>query len=228
MKNPRLLALALVFIVTGVLGVAASMWFAGRCTTVKRTAPMMDMMMGKGMMNRGEMKDMMKTMMPGMLPPGIRPENLPEPDSRGARLLIRYCTQCHDLPNPFMHSGVEWPVTAGRMFARISMMSGMQGMMDIESPSVEEKETIIGYLKKHSMKSISPDELLAPNSEGAVLFSERCSQCHSLPNPNLHTAEEWPAVVGRMQVNMKSMGRTVITEDEKKIIVGYLVNNARK
>lgn len=228
MKNPRLLALAVAFIVIGVLGVAVSARFAGRCMTEKRVAPMMDMMMGKGMMNKGQMKDMMKTMMSVMLPPGIRPENLPEPGSRGARLLTRYCTQCHDLASPFMHSAEEWPVTAGRMFARMSMMSGMQGMMDIENPSVEEKEAIIGYLKKHSLKSISPDELPAPGSEGAALFREQCSQCHALPNPNLHTAGEWAGVVERMRANVKSMGRTAITVDERKTIAGYLVNHARK
>lgn len=186
--------------------------------------------MGKGMMNKGQMKDMMKSMMPGMLPPGIKPENLPEPDSRGAKLLIRYCAQCHDLPSPFMHGGEEWPVIAGRMFARMSMMSGVQGMsmMDIENPSAEEKETIVSYLKNHAMKSIPPNELPASGSESAVLFRERCSQCHSLPNPKLHTAEEWPGVVERMQANMKSMGRTVITGNEKKTISGYLTNHARK
>ena len=230
MKNPRLFALAIVFLVTGILGISVSTWFAGRRMTDDRTVPMMDMMMGKGMMNKGQMKDMMKSMMPGMLPPGVKPENLPEPDSRGAKLLIRYCGQCHDLPSPFMHGGEEWPAIAGRMFARMSMMSGMQGMsmMDIENPSAQEKETIISYLIKHSMRSISPNELPAPGSEGAVLFRERCSQCHSLPNPKLHSAEEWPGVVERMQANMKSMGRTVITENEKKTIAGFLVNQGRK
>jgi len=230
MNNPRQLALAIVFILTGAFGLTVSTWFAGKQTTRDRAIPMMDMMMGKGMMNKGQMKDMMKGMMPGMLPPGIKPENLPEPNSRGAKLLIRYCTQCHDLPSPFMHSGEQWPVTAGRMFARISMMSGMQGMsmMAIESPLAEEKETIVGYLKKHSMTSISPNELPDPGSESAVLFRERCSQCHALPTPKLHTAKEWPLVVERMRGNMESMRRTVFTENEKKEIVGYLINQARK
>lgn len=230
MKNPRLLALAIVFIVTGILGISVSTWFAGRRMTDDRTVPMMDMMMGKGMMNKGQMKDMMKNMMPGMLPPGVKPENLPEPDSRGAKLLIRYCAQCHDLPSPFMHGGEEWPVIAGRMFARMSKMSGMQGtsMMDIENPSTEEKKTIVGYLEKHSMKSISPNKLLDPGSESAVLFREKCSHCHALPDPKLHTAEEWPGVVERMRGNMKSMERTEITENEKNTIVGYMVDQARK
>lgn len=234
MENPRLLALAIIFILIGAFGLTVSTWFAGKQTTrdgaISMMDMMMDMMMGKGMMNKGQMKDMMKSMMPGMLPPGIKPENLPEPNSTGAKLLIRYCAQCHDLPSPFMHSGEEWPVTAGRMFARMSMMSGMQGMsmMAIESPLAEEKETIVGYLKKHSMESISPKELPDPGSESAVLFRGRCSQCHALPNPKLHTAKEWPSVVERMQGNMESMGRKVLTENEKKEIVGYLVNQARK
>ncbi len=230
MKNPGLLALAIVFIMTGVLGLTVFTWFAGKRMTEDRTVPMMDMMMGKGVMNKGQMKERMKSMMPGMLPPGVKPENLPESDSRVAKLLTRYCAQCHDLPSPFMHSGEEWPAIAGRMFFRMSMMSGMQGMsmMDIENPSAKERDAIVGYLKKHAMKSISTSELPAPGSEGAVLFSERCSQCHSLPNPKLHTAEEWPGVVERMQANMRTMGRTVITENEKKTVTGFLLNQARK
>ncbi len=52
MKNPRLFALAIVFLVTGILGISVSTWFAGRWITDDRTVPMMDMMMGKGMMNK--------------------------------------------------------------------------------------------------------------------------------------------------------------------------------
>ena len=217
--------MAISFILIGFAGIVVSTWFVSKHLSKGRTPSMM----GEGMMDRTQMKGMMRSMMPGLVPPGIKPENLPEPESQGAKLLARYCTQCHDLPSPFMHSAGEWPATAGRMFARMEMMAGMQGMMmDIDNPSTSERETVLGYLQKHSLKSITQDELPLPGSHDASVFTEKCSRCHALPNPKLHTAGEWPGVVDRMQANMRSMGKTIITENEKKTIVGYLTGHARK
>jgi len=196
---------------------------------------MMDMMMnggtmGQGMMNQDQMRDMMHRMMPGMLPPGIKPEELPDPDSKGAHLLTHYCDQCHYLPAPGMHTAEEWPLVANRMFVRMSMMSGMgeMGMMSIERPSIEEQREILAYLKTHSLRPISPEALPSPESKGAVLFKETCSQCHTLPDPKLHTANEWPTVVERMQKNMQTMRRKVFTDQEKEELIAYLRDHARK
>ena len=49
-------------------------------------------------------------------PPAARPawmyqpasENLPEPDTRRARLVIAYCGQCHSPPPPAMRTAAEW------------------------------------------------------------------------------------------------------------------------
>jgi cytochrome c5 len=78
------------------------------------------------------MRGMMHRMIPDLVPPGVEPQDLPDPDGRGARLLVRYCGQCHNLPSPAMHSSSEWPAISERMFYRMEMMSGMMG---IESPS---------------------------------------------------------------------------------------------
>lgn len=59
----------------------------------------MDDKKGHGMMDQRHMKEMMQQMMGGMLPPGIRPQDLPEPESLGATLLSTYCSQCHNLPS---------------------------------------------------------------------------------------------------------------------------------
>lgn len=230
MKNPRLLAAALSLIMIGIMGITISTWFAGKNMSMKRAFRMPDMMMGGGMMTRQQMKEMMNSMMPGMLPPGIKPENLPDRNGRGAGLLTRYCTQCHELPSPSMHTAEEWPVIAGRMFARLSMTSGGKGMrmMNMENPSAAEQDTIIDYLKEHSLKSITVGELPAQGSPGATLFKERCSQCHSLPDPKLHTADEWPGIIERMRANMKFMGRKPIAENEEKTMVKYLADHARR
>ena len=176
--------------------------------------------------------EMMQDMMSGRLPPGIEPEDLPEPDSTGAKLLVRYCTQCHTLPSPSMHTAQEWPEVTQRMFNRLSWMSGMReewmGMMWMKAPSPNEQKDIVAYLKANSLKPIRPDTIPSPDSPGAISFKNTCSQCHALPDPKLHIAEEWPAVVERMRVNMKIMGKPVITDQEKEKTISYLVNNAKE
>ncbi len=229
MKNIRILVIAVALIVFGVTGVivrvASVEGQTGESSSGRKPS---GGMMGGGMMDREGMKEMMQRMMPDMLPPGIKPEALPEPDSRGAKLLSRYCTQCHNLPSPAMHSAVEWPVITDRMFSRMSMMSGMMGMMNVENPSSEEQQIIVAYLRVHSMRTILPGALPAPESRGAVLFRDECSQCHALPDPQLHTAVEWPKVLERMRRNMESMKKKVISEQDRRMIEEYLKSHARK
>lgn len=214
MRNNRLLIIALVLIVIGVSGVftiSLSDQQSGHIVAMNG--------MDGCMMNRGQMRNMMQRMMPGMLPPGVKAENLPDANSRGAKLLAYYCSQCHNLPSPAMHTSQEWPSVNNRMFARMSMMSGMMG---IENPSPEEQGMIVAYLKSNAIKSISPSALPSPESPAAILFRDTCSQCHALPDPSLHTPSEWPAVVERMRQNMEAMGKRVISDEEKREIVGYL------
>lgn len=182
-------------------------------------------MMGDGMMNSNQMREMMQRMMPGMLPPGVKPDELPDPGSVGAKLFIHYCGQCHYPPSPRMHTAGEWTSVADRMFTRMAMMSGMMG---VENPSEEEKKYIAVYLRDHSLRFVSPDMLPLPESKGAVLFKTICSQCHALPDPASHTAQEWPTVVKRMRGNMQSMGKRSIDEKEEIEILNYLMQYARK
>ena len=230
MGNNRLLIIAVVFITFGLAGIFASNWF-GAYHWAGGMSPMTNGgMMGRGMMNRDQMRDMTQRMMPGMLPPGIRPEDLPDPSSNGAVLLNRYCTQCHNLPSPALHTPEEWPIVANRMFARMSMMSGMggMGMMDIENPTAEGRQAIVSYLETHSLKAIAPGALPSPDSRGAALFREICSRCHSLPDPKLHVSKDWPAVVKRMESNMQAMGKRVMSVEEKDTIERYLMRHAQK
>lgn len=218
MRNNRVLIIAVILIALGLIGIFVTAWFGSYRESHRMSQ--MPGMMGGGMMNRDEMKDMMKRMMPGMLPPGIKPENLPDPYSRGAKLLPRYCNQCHNLPSPKMHTAEEWPAITDRMFARMSMMSGM--MIGIKYPSSEEQLLMISYLKTYSLKSVPPGMLSSPESKGAILFKVICSQRHALPDPKLHSPEEWPKVIERMMSNMQSMGRRTLTADERKVITNYL------
>src|SRR4051812_17583596 len=58
-------------------------------------------------------------MLERILPPTFEPDQLPEPESGGARLALRYCVQCHNLPNPAMHEAGKWPVIFERMVLRM-------------------------------------------------------------------------------------------------------------
>lgn len=173
---------------------------------------------------RDQMRGMMQQMMPDMLPPGIEPGELPEHNSHGAQLLIRYCTDCHNLPSPTMHSAGDWPAVSGRMFRRMKMMGGMMGSI---TPSTDEQKAIVSYLKEHAMTSVTEDQFRTLDSEGARLFLQTCSQCHALPDPKLHTPQEWDQVVERMRGHMETMGKNEITDREKENIVEFLKNHAK-
>ena len=52
-------------------------------------------------------------------------------------------------------------------------------------------------------KGINPDALPGPDERGATILVLYCAQCHELPTPLMHTAEEWQGVVKRMQERMQ-------------------------
>ncbi len=225
MENNRTFLIAAILIAVGLVGIITIGWFANYQNSYSWASSMM----GGGMMNRDMMRGMMNQMMPDLVPPGVGPENLPDPKSQGAQLLVYYCAQCHNLPNPSMHSTVEWRVVADRMFRRMSRMSGGMGMMmSVEMPSPEEQRTIVSYLESHGMKSVSPSTLPSPESKGATFFKEFCSQCHALPDPKLHTPNEWTAVVEKMRGYMQAMSKKVIPEGEEKEVLNYLGSHAKK
>lgn len=139
-----------------------------------------------------------------ILPPGPDPARLPEPRSEGARLLQRYCVQCHHLPNPAMHTATHWPAVVDRMVWRMEGKGNLGPLMkdlmaEVEAPTAAEKKTLVAYLQKHGQDAIDPrryPDLATPEGQA---FELACSQCHATPDPRRHTAKEWPAVVERMR-----------------------------
>ena len=171
-----------------------------------------------------------------ILPPTFDAAQLPEPDSRGARLVIGYCVQCHNLPNPAMHDAARWPGVVARMVPRMEgtgtlgkVMADM--MVGVRSPSEEETRVIVAYLRKHAQQPLDP--VRYPDANDA--FRVACSQCHVLPDPKRHNAVEWRAVVARMQENMEWMNRVVGSkpvpgEPQLRIeeILAFLEKHARR
>lgn len=156
-------------------------------------------------------------MLERILPPAIEPKQLPEPDSEGAKLTARYCVQCHYLPNPRMHSAERWKPIVVRMVWRMEGKGNMGELMKemmahVRAPTNGEVGTLAEYLQKHAQREIAPEHP-ALKTEAGKMFSIACSQCHALPDPQQHTAAEWPGVVRRMSGHMK-WANTVVGSPE--------------
>ena len=175
-----------------------------------------------------------------IIPPGFTPRMLPEPGSRGARLTQRYCVQCHNLANPGMHDAGRWPAVIERMVPRMEGKGNLgklmaEMMVGVDAPSAEETKTIVGYHRKHALRPLDAKKLPEVAGARAESFRVACEQCHALPDPRMHTAKEWPAVVARMQKNMEWMNRVVGSkplpgEPQLRIeeINAFLIRHARR
>jgi hypothetical protein len=179
-------------------------------------------------------------MLERILPPTFAAEQLPERDSRGAQLVVGYCVQCHNLPNPAMPHAAKWPGIVQRMVVRMEGKGNMGTLMaemmaGVKAPSAEDTREINSYLMRHAQKPLDPvryPEVYRPSGEA---FRLACNQCHTLPDPQRHTAAEWRAVVARMQENMEWMNRVVGSkpipgEPELRVeeINAFLAKYARK
>lgn len=179
-------------------------------------------------------------MLERILPPTFEPAQLPQPRSAGARLVQRYCVQCHNLPNPAMHDARRWPSVLERMVLRMRgkgnlgvLMSEM--MAGVEAPTEEEHRALLAYLRRHAQRAIDPETYPEAYQPAGEAFRLACSQCHVLPDPQRYTAAAWPKVVARMQENMEWMNRVVGTQPipgEPQLRIGdinaFLAKFARK
>lgn len=179
-------------------------------------------------------------MLERILPPTFEPRQLPAPGSRGARLLVQYCVQCHNLPNPAMHHAAKWPTVFERMVVRMRGKGNMGELMHemmtgVEAPTPEEAPVLLAYLRRYGQKPIDPKQYPEIFSTEGKSFKLACEQCHVLPDPMRHTAAEWPAVVARMEKNMEWMNRVVGNQhppDEPQLrieeINAFLVKRAKR
>ena len=153
-------------------------------------------------------------MLERILPPSFEAWQLPGPRSTGARLALRYCVQCHNLPNPAMHHAQKWPPIVERMVRRMQGRGNMGPLMadmmaGVKAPNAEETRTLLAYLRRHAQRPLDPARYPEVNGASGEAFRLACNQCHILPDPRRHSAQEWPQVVARMQENMEWMNRVV-------------------
>jgi cytochrome c5 len=149
-------------------------------------------------------------------PPGVTPADLPDPASRGGQLVANYCAQCHDLPTPQMHSATDWPSIARRMWLRMELLPSTLG---VKVPTAAERFAILDYMTANALK-VSGSTL--PAGPGRDAFSQICSRCHALPDPRVHSREDWPTVFARMELNMQRMKVPPPTREQTSDILLYL------
>jgi len=156
-------------------------------------------------------------MLERILPPTFELRQLPQRDSPGAKLVLAYCVQCHNLPNPAMHHAAKWPGIVERMVLRMEGKGNLGTLMaemmaGVKAPGAEDTKAIVAYLRRHAQKPLDPARYPEVNAPSGEAFRLACSQCHVLPDPQRYTAAQWPRVVARMQENMEWMNRVVGTK----------------
>jgi cytochrome c5 len=178
-------------------------------------------------------------MLARILPPTFEPVQLPERGTRGARLVVEYCVQCHNLPNPAMHHPAKWPGIVERMVVRMQGKGNLgilmkEMMVGVKAPSDAEQAVLVAYLQRYSQRPLDRRKYPDIETDAAKAFRLACQQCHILPDPRRYTASEWPRVVARMEKNMLWMNRVVGSKpdpDEPQLrieeIIAYLQKHAK-
>lgn len=162
-----------------------------------------------------------------LIPAGLRAEDLPDAESRGAKVLGLYCAQCHDLPDPRMHTPEEWEAVVARMEQHMQAQAG--GMLArILQPSTQDQVVLVDYLQAHGLKPIKGLVVASLDSGEGQSYRQVCSGCHALPDPAQHTPKEWRLVVARMKQNISEAGRPLPPDDAFGAVLRYLEQNARE
>lgn len=155
-------------------------------------------------------------------PPGLTAADLPDPQSEGARAVAQFCTACHNLPTPTIHSATDWPSVMRRMWLRMELLpAGLR----VPVPTEEQRQAIVNYLLGHALQ-VSGAAL--PEGAGRATFSKMCSRCHALPDPRQHSTADWPAVVTRMEGRMDQMKVDRPAQGQVSEIILYLQQASRR
>lgn len=77
---------------------------------------------------------------------------------------------------------------------------------------------------------VGPDDLPAPNSQGALYIGKYCTACHELPSPSTHSSTDWPPIIRRMWLRMDRVAPKyeipMPTAAERVVMARYLADNA--
>ncbi len=75
---------------------------------------------------------------------------VPEAASESAYLVSLYCTQCHALPSPQLHTAAEWLAVSGKMREHMQLANGDAAGTTVQLPSESERLMIERYLQDYA------------------------------------------------------------------------------
>ena len=151
------------------------------------------------------------------MPPELAPSLFPEPESAGARLVARYCGQCHFAPAPGQHTAAEWPKVVERMDLLIEVTARFaRQLKPLETPSRNERVLIGEYLAAHALRPL-PHAATAPAD-----YRTLCGDCHAVPDPAAYSDTDWPALLARMASHRQTMARPPARRSAQAQVERYL------
>ncbi len=155
------------------------------------------------------------------IPQDITAGNLPDPESNGAKSLVLYCVQCHDLAPPTMHNAGEWQAVLARMQRYMAERRGGMLIRLIRPPEKAWQE-LSEYLTSHALLSLPAPTALRVENQSGKAFLDFCSQCHSAPDPTRYPADTWQNTVARMVRHMRHANKRVPDAPTSAMITDYL------
>jgi hypothetical protein len=155
-----------------------------------------------------------------VLPFGMSADQLPDAKSKGAALYASYCSQCHNLPSPKMHSASDWPMRFEKMMDHAIQMAGSSP--NIKTPAKKDKKEIVSYLQKNGFRALPANSplLREPQAFNLLWF---CSVCHAVPDPDQFPADVWSTIVDRMNSYRKIQGREEMNGNDREMLIHILV-----
>lgn len=154
---------------------------------------------------------------PERMPPELDPGVLPEPEGPGARLLGRYCGQCHFAPGPGQHSAEQWAQVVPRMDLLMDVTARFgDRLRPIERPSPAELAALLAYLDRYALRP------LVTVDEAPTAYRTLCGDCHAAPDPAAYAGTDWPALLARMDRYRVTMLRPVADARARAQVAAYL------
>lgn len=154
-----------------------------------------------------------------VIPFGLTADQLPDPQSKGAALLASYCSQCHNLPSPKMHSTGDWSMRFEKMMDHALLLAGASS--NVKIPADKEKKEIVSYLEKNGFRGLPANSPLRGEPQVFNIIWH-CSVCHDVPDPDQFPAKEWGKIVDRMNGYRKKQGREEMSNSDRKVVINFL------
>ncbi|HYL22395.1 MAG TPA: hypothetical protein VEU74_11585 [Gemmatimonadales bacterium] len=98
-------------------------------------------------------------------------------------------------------------------------MEWLPESLRVQVPTNAERYEILQYLTVNALK-VSGSVL--PEGRGRESFALVCSRCHALPDPRVHSKEDWGIVFARMERNMERMKVAPPTPEQTEDVLHYL------